>query len=99
MFTESILQCAEKKVEHEKRRKEMRSTLMEIAKTLSSKQDQAKAVFKPSHIMPTFSVEQAGLMELEQVRCACMRMYAMLTVHLVSKCLILIYLTLLWLHR
>eukprot|EP00892_Ulva_mutabilis_P006743 jgi/Ulvmu1/4440/UM002_0165.1 len=53
---------------HEQRREEMKSTLMQIAKNLSSRQDRGVAVFKPSHNLPTVTVEQAGLMELEQMR-------------------------------
>lgn len=59
---------AESRPEHKQRRDEMRTTLMQIARDLSFKQEQARSVFKPSHILPTCTVEQAGLMELEQVR-------------------------------
>lgn len=45
----------------------MRGTLFQIARDLSSKQQKAKAVFKPSHILPTITVEEAGLLELEEV--------------------------------
>lgn len=47
----------------------MRNKLLEIANSLSTKRSDMRAeVFKPSHILPTYTVEQAGLIELEEVR-------------------------------
>lgn len=47
----------------------MREKIFEIANNLSMKRDNIRAgVFKPSHTLPTYSVEQAGIIELEEVR-------------------------------
>lgn len=46
----------------------MRNKLFEIANSLSTKRTNLRAeVFKPSHILPKYSVEQAGMIELEEV--------------------------------
>lgn len=66
-FQIKFVLCAARQLEREQRKAEMRSTLLEIAKTLSTRQDRGEAVFKPSHILPTYTVEQAGLIELEEV--------------------------------
>ena len=50
----------------------MRQKLLGIAADISTagrRQQMAADVFKPSHTLPTISVEQAGALELQQVRC------------------------------
>ena len=57
--------------ETEKARAAMRAKLLDIAGGLSSARDRqqiARGVFKPGHILPTMSVEQAGIIELREVR-------------------------------
>ena len=57
--------------ETEKARAAMRAKLLDIAGGLSSARDRqqiARDVFKPGHILPTMSVEQAGIIELREVR-------------------------------
>jgi hypothetical protein len=46
----------------------MRNKLFDIANSLSARRTDAReAVFKPSHNLPKYTVEQAGLIELEEV--------------------------------
>jgi hypothetical protein len=50
----------------------MRNKLFDIANSLSARRTDARAeVFKPSHNLAKYTVEQAGLIELEEV-CSCM---------------------------
>ena len=63
--------CAEDDVDEEAEaaKRAMRDKIFEIANNLSTKRNNIRAgVFKPSHILPTYSVEQAGIIELEEVR-------------------------------
>lgn len=57
--------------ETEATKRVMRNKLLEIATSLSTlRGDMRGAVFKPSHILPRYTVEQAGMIELEEV-CSC----------------------------
>jgi TAP42-like family len=56
--------------EVEKARSAMRAKLLEVAADMHSsgkRKQMAAQVFRPSHILPTISVEEAGVVELQQV--------------------------------
>jgi hypothetical protein len=58
--------------ETQKAREAMQKKLLDIAGEMSAgskRQQLGKDVFKPSHILPTYTVEQAGIIELAEVRC------------------------------
>ena len=59
-------------------RKAMQEKLLSIAagmSTTAKRQQLAADVFKSSHILPTMTIEQAGLIELQQVRCCRMQLH------------------------
>jgi hypothetical protein len=63
--------------ETQKAREAMQKKLLDIAGEMSvgaKRQQLGQDVFKPSHILPTYTVEQAGIIELAEVRCCrCLR--------------------------
>ena len=69
-MTQRCLCAEQEQVEIQQAKEAMRIKLLSIAGDMSTakRQQLADGVFKPSYNMPTYTVEQAGIIELREVR-------------------------------